>query len=108
MKENEIIDSKLYHCLKHTNLPATRYYDQPKKTLMFTFSQLLHAVTLHYITVKIYWKDLTNLYVQDEDKGIKKPRKLSIYIRDKNMETNEIMNYFTSRFCTQTFQYLIP
>ena len=40
LKDNGIIDNKIYQHLKPIDLPAPRFYAQPKLNLMFLYVQL--------------------------------------------------------------------
>ena len=95
LKDNELIDNKLYYHLKPTDSPAPRFYGQPK----------LHKPGVPIIPIVSYSgsslynlnKSIANIlkaYVKDENNNAKNSTTFSNYIRNVPIEDDKIMVSF--------------
>ena len=95
LKDNELIENKLYYFVTPTDSPAPRFYGQPKTKKLWV---PIHAIgscssSLFYKRNK-YTANILKAYVKDENNNNKKSTTFSKYIRNVPIEDDEIMILF--------------
>ena len=88
LKDNEFIDNKLYYYLKPTDLPAPRFYGQPKIHKPGVFIRPIVSYSGSYIA------NILKAYLKDENNNAENSTMFSNYIRNVPIEDDEIMVAF--------------
>ena len=95
LKDNELIDNKLYYHLKPTDSPTPRLYGQPKihkpgvpNRPIFSYS----GSPLYNLNK--YIANIIKAYIKDENNNAKNFTTFSNYIRNVPIEDDEIMVSF--------------
>ena len=92
LKDNEFIDNKLCHYLKPTDLPAPRFYGQPK---VHKPGVPIHPLVSYsgspLYNLNKYITNILKAYVKDENNNAKNSTTFSNYIRNVPIEDDEIM-----------------
>ena len=95
LKGNAFIDNKLSYCLKPTDSPVPRFYDQPKRHKpRIPIRPIVSYSGSWLYNLNNYISNILKAYAKDENNNSKNSTTCSNYIRNVSIEYDKIMVSF--------------
>ena len=92
LKDNEFIDNKLYHNLKPTDSPVSRFYGKPKiQKPGVPIRPIVSYSGFQLYNLNKYIPNILKAYVKDKNNNAKNSSTFCHYIRNVPIDYNEIM-----------------